>query len=301
LTIAELLVVLVLVSALGTAVLRVLNTQRQFYKDQANLIEGRRQLRLGAGVLPVDLRAMSTIGGDIALMAEDQLIVNAPIGSSIVCAKTNSTLTIPPTNLAKNTLTSWYTPPLAGDTLYVYNENILAGSEDDLWEKFAITSVTSSNAACPGAPFADATLDPPASKPRYVLALDVSARTIPDSVHVGAVVRFVRPMRYQIQVQGSNGKSYLTLNEYSSGAWGGANPIAGPYRPFISGDQNGSGLQFRYFDTLGVRITDMSAKLNVGRVDVYLRSDKGNAAFKGRNQAPLRDSVVMRVAVRNAR
>jgi prepilin-type N-terminal cleavage/methylation domain-containing protein len=300
LTIVELLVVMVLFGLLGTVILRMLTSQSQFFKDQAKLIDGRRQLRLGASVLPVDLRAISTIGGDVTSMAEDKIVIRAPIGSSVVCARTNNTLTIPPTNLARNILTSWYTQPVAGDELFVYNENLLEGSEDDVWEKFLITAVDKS-IACPGAPYTDAVLDPPATKPRFIVTVDISTRPIPDSVKVGAVIRFTRPMRYQLQPQGAAGRSYLTLEEYQAGAWQGAQPIAGPYRPFISGDLSGSGLQFRYFDTTGTRITNMASTAQVSRVDVYLRSDRGNAAFKGRNQAPLRDSVLMRIAVRNAK
>lgn len=301
LTIVELLVVMVLFGVIGTVIIRTLNSQQQFFKDQANLIDGRRQLRLGASVLPVDLRAMSTVGGDVKSMAEDQIVINAPIGSSIVCARTNSTLIIPPTNLARNILSSWYSLPVAGDTLYVYNENVLDGSEDDVWEKFAITAVDKSLSACPGAPYTDALLDPPATKPRFIVTVDISARVIPDSVKVGAVIRFTRPIRYRLQQQGSAGRSYLTLEEYRAGAWQVAEPVAGPYRPFAAGDAAGSGLQFRYFDTTGTRITNMASTVQVGRVDVYLRSDRGNAAFAGRNHAPLRDSVLMRIAVRNAR
>lgn len=301
LTIAELLVAMVLFGVIGTTIIKTLNSQRQVSKDQANLIDGRRQLRMGANVLPVDLRAMSTAGGDVKSMAEDKIVINAPIGSSIVCARTTSKLSVPPTNLSRNILTSWYSAPVVGDTLFVYNENILAGSEDDVWEKFAITSVVKSATDCPGAPYMDPVLDPPATKQRYVYTVDVSTRLIPDSVKVGAVIRFTRPMRYQLQLQGSAGRSYLTLEEYRSGAWQGAEPIAGPYRPFIAGDASGSGMQFRYFDTTGTRITNMASTANVARVDVYLRSDRGNAAFAGRNHAPLRDSVVMRIAVRNAR
>jgi hypothetical protein len=74
--------------------------------------------------------------------------------------------------------------------------------------------------------------------------------------------------------------------------------LAGPYKAFASGDNSGSGLQFRYYDSLGVRVTNMANRSDVARVDVYMRTDAGAAATTGRTKT-LQDSVLMRVAIRN--
>jgi hypothetical protein len=152
-----------------------------------------------------------------------------------------------------------------------------------------------SSAACPGAPYTDAALDPPATKRRYEYTLDAN---LPDSVKVGAVIRFTRPVRYRIY-QESSGKWYLGIDQYLGGAWGAPAPLAGPYKAFATGDNSGSGLQFRYYDSLGVRITDMANKTQVARVDVFLRTDAGASAITERHGNALKDSVLMRVAVRN--
>ena len=75
--------------------------------------------------------------------------------------------------------------------------------------------------------------------------------------------------------------------------------MAGPFRAFASGDSSGSGLQFRFYDSLGVRITNMANQEDVARVDVLMRTHAGTSAITERQGANLRDSVLMRVAIRN--
>ena len=91
----------------------------------------------------------------------------------------------------------------------------------------------------------------------------------------------------------------MGLEEYTSGSWSTPSPIAGPFRAYASGDVAQSGMQFRYFDSLGVRITDMTKGPDVARIDVYLRTLAGKSAITERKGADLQDSVLMRVAIRN--
>jgi hypothetical protein len=231
-------------------------------------------------------------------MSESEITMRAAIGSSIICARTANTFTIPPANLARHTLTSFASTPAQGDTAFLYDEGLLKGSEDDVWRKFAISTVTQSAVQCIGAPYTDVVLDPGATKPRTVY--QVTAGPIQDSVKVGAVVRFTRPVKYRIY-QETSGNWYLGIQEYLNGAWQTTDPLAGPYRPFASGDANPSGLQFRYYDTLGVRITNMALRNDVGRIDVFLRTNAGTAAVTERQGNLLRDSIVMRVAIRNSK
>lgn len=295
LTLAELLIAIILLAIIGAALTRVLVKQQQYYKDASATSYAKRELRLGATVLPSELRSISTSGGDVLTMSESEIAMRSYIGSSIICARTTNQIWVPPTNLARHTLTSYVSQPGVGDTVFIYNENILRGSEDDLWEMRTITDTDLSTTACPGAPYTDAALDPPATKPRRRFTLSAN---LPDSVKVGAVVRFTRPVRYKIY-QETSGNWYLGLQQYSSGSWGSASPLAGPYRAFQSGDANPSGLQFRYYDSLGVRITNMALRTSVSRVDVFLRTNAGVSAIRERNGNSLRDSVLMRVAIRN--
>jgi hypothetical protein len=245
-------------------------------------------------VLPAELRSISSSGGDIIAMSESEITMRAYIGSSVVCALGGDDIWLPPQNLAKHTLTTFVTEPAVGDTIFIYNEHLLRGSEDDWWVKRAIIDRNPSTGACPGAPYTDPVLDPPATKPRIQLQLD---SLLQPEILVGAVVRFSRPFRYKIY-QEASGSWYLGMQSHT-GTWGTTAPMAGPYRAFQAGDNGLTGLQFRYYDSLGTRITTMSNTLGVARADVYLRTNAGTSAITERKGATLRDSVLMRVAIRN--
>lgn len=297
-SLVELMVVMTILAIVGAALTRVMIKSQQANKDSANANSGRRELRSGATMLPSELRSISSAGGDIMKMAEDEMVVRAAIGSSIACAidPAKRYIDIPPTNLAKHTLTSWFTEPKPGDTLFLYNENILKGSEDDKWEKFAIASVSTSSAYCVGAPYTDVALD--AGKTRYRITL-VTPPVIPDSVKEGAVVRFTRPIKYHLRT-GPWSEPYLALVEYREYSWREETAIAGPFRPFQAGDANPSGLQFRYFDSTGVRLIPPGVdSTRVSRVDVYLRTDRGKAAVTERQGRKIQDSLFFRIAIRN--
>lgn len=295
LTLPELLVAMLLLTIVGGGLTRVLLKQQQFYKDASKTAGAKRELRLGASVLPAELRSISSSGGDILSMSESEMILRAYIGTSIVCAFNGNDISVPPRNLARHTLTSYVTPPVIGDTVFVFNENFERGSQDDQWEKRVIVGMDQSNSDCSGPPFTDPLLDPGTSKSRRRYRLDTA---LPPEVQIGAVVRFTRPVSYQIY-QEASGAWYLGLQEHSGGSWGTPSPLAGPYQAFASGDNSPSGLQFRYYDSLGVRINNMANGKDVARVDVYLRTDAGASAITERKGSALQDSVLMRIAIRN--
>lgn len=300
-TLPELLVAMFLLSVIGASLIRVFAKQQQAYKDLTLTAAAKRELRMGATVLPAELRSISSAGGDIVSMSESQLEIRAFIGTSIVCdrgANGSTQIVVPPTNLTHHVLTTYITRPDQGDFVFVYNDSLLKGSEDDAWEVFQIQSQPNNNTtACPGPPYADAVLDLPAAKPRQTYLLNAS---LPNEVTDGAVVRFARPIRYRIY-QEASGNWYLGMQEFFKGTWTATEPLAGPYRSFVGGDAAQNGLQFRYFDTLGVRITNMASTTDVGRVDVFLRTNAGTSAITERKGAALQDSVVMRVAIRNSK
>lgn len=295
LTLPELLVAMLLLTIVGGGISRVIMKQQQFYKDASRTAGAKRELRLGATVLPAELRSISSSGGDILSMSESQVTLRAYIGSSVICERTADDIWIPPLNLANHTLTTFVTRPEVGDTVFMFNENMLKGAQDDKWEARVINSIDANAAACSPSPYMDPILDPPSSKKRIRYHLD---SPFPDSVKVGSVVRFSRPVKYSIY-QEASGAWFLGSNEFTGGSWAGSSPLAGPYRPFASGDANPSGLQFRFYDSLGVRITNMANNKDVARIDVFLRTNAGTSAITERNGRALRDSVLMRVAIRN--
>jgi hypothetical protein len=295
-TLPELLVAFFLLAVIGTSLVRVFTKQQQVYKDLTLSAKTKRELRMGATVLPMELRSISSAGGDIIAMGEGAMEIRAYIGTSVICEKKNlNQIVVPPVNLANHTLTTYVVPPDQGDFVFLYNDSLSKGSEDDVWTAFNLVAMPGNDNGCAASPLLDPVFD--AAKPRKIYTLNA---TLPDSVMVGAAVRFARLVRYRIY-QEASGNWYLGMQEFKGGSWGTLEPLAGPYRSFVSGDGNPSGLQFRYFDTLGVRITNMANTKDVGRVDVFLRTNAGTSAITERKGAALQDSVVMRVAIRNSK
>ena len=298
LTLPELLVAFILLAIVGGGLTRVMIKQQQFYLDARATAGAKRELRLGASLLPFEVRSVSSSGGDILTMSEGQLTMRAYTGTSVICAisGTRDDIWIPPTNLANHTLTTYISSsnkPAVGDTVFIFNEGSKIGSQDDSWLQRVITGADYAASDCSGAPFTDPVLDATKKRTRYHLDA-----VLPAEVTVGAVVRFTRPVNYSIY-QEASGSWYLGIKEYIGGSWGTSSPLAGPYRAFASGDGSQSGLQFRFYDSLGVRITNMLETNRVARMDVFLRTSAGRSAITERKGADLQDSVLMRVALRN--
>ena len=292
-TLSEVLIVLMIMGIVGTAVFKVLLKQQQAYRDTSRQVDMQREIRLTGSFLPGELRSTSSAGGDIINMAEDRVEFLANTGSSVICNKVGTTIYLPPLNGSGIIKTNWYTQPVVGDSVFLFDDGLDAGTIDDSWKRSRIGAVASNAGWCTGAPFTDASLD--AGKLRYGITLTT---TIPDSVKVGNVVRFARPVRYQLYSV-SSGKWYVGLQENINGTWTTLEPVGGPFAPFAAGDASPSGLQFRYFDSLGVRLNSVAQAKDVSRVDVYLRTNAGVSALSERQGNALRDSVMMRIAVRN--
>jgi prepilin-type N-terminal cleavage/methylation domain-containing protein len=299
LTLPELLVAMLLLAIVGGGITRVMIKQQQFYKDARRSAGAKRELRLGATVLPAELRSISSSGGDILEMNEGEVTMRAYTGTSVICAISDpgrDDIWIPPTNLAKHTLTTFISStakPQDGDTIFIFNEGPNTGAVDDSWFQARITGADYAASDCNGAPYTDPVLDATKKRTRYHLD-----QALPAEVTAGAVVRFTRPVSYRIY-QEASGAWYLGIQEYLEGSWKPPAPLAGPFRAFATGDGSQSGLQFRFYDSLGVRITNMADRKNVARMDVFLRTMAGQSAISERKGADLQDSVLMRVALRN--
>jgi prepilin-type N-terminal cleavage/methylation domain-containing protein len=293
-SLAEVMVVLLILSLVGSAMFRVLVKQQQSYSDSSKQSAMQREIRLTSSFVPSEFRATSSAGGDVIVMNEDQVEFLANTGSAVICGKQGNThFYAPPLNAAGVTMTNWYTQPLAGDVVFMYNDSLLKGAEDDVWTQATLVSVDNNTGGlCSGTPYTHPTQD--AGKLRWRFGVGGG---IPDSVRVGAVVRFARPVRYRA-FSAASGKWYLGFQEYVNGNWTQIEAVGGPFRPFVANDAPTSGIQLRYFDSLGVRLTNVADRKRVSRIDVYLRTDAGEASVTERKKN-ITDSVMMRIAVRN--
>jgi len=289
-SLGELLATMTLLGILGTIVANLMLGQQRFYHRQSEQVGMRRELRTAMSLVPSDLRGVSSSGGDLLAFSPTSITFRNTLGASIVCAKpNNSTMDLPPLNTARNILTSWYAEPKVGDSVFAFNEGMLRGAEDDSWTGLRITAITKDAAFCPGSPFTDAVLD--ANKPRWRVTV---SPVIPDSVKIGAGIRFERSTRYTLTSSASN-RYYLSRAEYITGAWTAPTPVSGPYDP---PDPTSSGIKFRFFDSTGVEITNVANAKSVSRIDVLLRT-LGASTPGNTNTTSTKDSLKLRIALRN--
>ena len=287
-TLLELLITLTILGVLGAVIAQLMMNQQRFFQRSVEQMSVRRELRTAMSVLPAELRSLSTSGGDLTALAPTQMQFRGLIGASIVCEKPSAQeVVLPPLDLAHNTLTSWYTDPVAGDTMYAFDEGNSRGAEDDTWVPLLITGVATTTSDCLGAPFTDPALD--AGKRRFRVTV---ATNIPDSVKIGAGVRFYRHMRYTL-TESSERKWYLSRAELLQGNWTSPTYISGPYRHPVQG-----GISFRYFDSTGVEVMSSASARDVARVDLILQAE-GMQGSDPRYPTPPRDSLAFRIALRN--
>lgn len=301
LTLPELLVALALAALLGALLVTTLVQQQRTYGVLDARVRVQRTLRTGVSILPSDLRSASVSEGDLVALQDTAIQLRATIGSSIICGLSNNQqVELPPLGAAYNTFSTWYTAPVVGDTVWVYDENVKPTPDDDRWTPYAITAFetasTAGTPACNKSVFLDPTRDAATAKPRYRVTLSAP---LADSVRVGAGLRFTRQVRYSLFTSGSSGAAYLGYSEPVGGVWGLPGVIAGPFHAYAPGGR--SGIAFAYFDSTGAAIAAPVGAADLGRVarvDVTLRSAMQPPRTADTLRA-VRDSAVIRVALRN--
>jgi prepilin-type N-terminal cleavage/methylation domain-containing protein len=239
-TLVELLVALSLASVVAAALLAVLVRQQRFYAGVAQLVETRAHIREGLGVLPGDLRNISTAAGDLLATSDSAVELRATIGSAVACDAGSHTLDLPPLDAATMTLTAWLSHPQAGDEMHVLDDR--TGE----FRSFSVASVESSAALCPGSPLVHPSAD--AGKPRHRITVDAS---LPPGVGAGSPMRFTRRVRYSLYRSPSDGRWYLGHTELnpSTGTFNAVQPVSGPYR--ARAGVGASGIEFRFLDGSG--------------------------------------------------
>ena len=289
-TLGELLVTMTLLGLVGTIVTRLMLGQQRFYHRQAEQSNVRRELRTTMTLLPSDLRAISSSGGDLTDFSSSSITFRNMLGASAICAKPDDfTMDIPPINMARNVITSWYTQPQVGDSIFAFNEGMLRGAEDDSWTGLRITSITPNAGLCAGSVLMDPVLD--VGKSRWRITVTPA---MPDSVKVGAGIRFERSTKYELTAAASS-KYYLSRSEYLGGAWSAPTPVSGP---FDAPGANG-GIQFRYFDSTGVAVNAVANSRKVARIDLLLKASGAPTSGNIGGGTTVKDSLALRVALRN--
>ncbi|HUF30116.1 MAG TPA: hypothetical protein VMM77_05570, partial [Gemmatimonadaceae bacterium] len=247
------------------------------------LIETRSQIRQAAGIIPSDLRGVSTLGGDIIEISDSSMTFRATIGQAVACVLAANTIIVPPLVPANgNTLASFSMTPQVGDTVFVYDDGALDAASDDQWRAYGIAAeVGTSNLDCLALTGGDASS-------RYSFALDGALSA---TIQVGAPMRFVRRTQY-ILYKATDGSWYLG---YCAPACDGApQPIAGPFLPAGGGT---AGVSFSYEDAAGAATALPAA---VAQISIVVRGQtQGVVDMGGYKNTHVGDSLRFSVAIRN--
>jgi type II secretory pathway pseudopilin PulG len=295
-TMAETIVVLVLLAIVGGSLMNVLTKQQRFYNGTGDLIAMRTQLRQAAAIIGADLRGVSSagstgVGSDILAMTDSSIDFRYNIGVSVVCKDpaSGSTIIVPPKGALTNgnTLTSWIAKPSLGDTVFIFDEGANATSPtDDSWKPYKIISLTPGVGAC------DAAFNAPAGG-TLVMGSTVTSTTLD-----GAPMRYVRHAHYSLYHKTSGSDTLWYVGYCTPDCTTGINPIAGPFQSYqASTSPDTSGIRITYYDSTGA-VTNTPAQ--VARINIILRGEtKSYLNVQGMKRGVYHDSLSMNIALRN--
>jgi prepilin-type N-terminal cleavage/methylation domain-containing protein len=266
-TLIELLIGMVLGLIVLTGVVQMMVVQGKGYRKQRELIDVRETAREAVALLSWDLR-QSVIGGSpLAAMTPGMVALRSPRGLGTICAKHASL-------------------PRYG--LWKTGGNIVAGVDDsalvyqlgrDKWTVLKITAV-----GTPAAMGVTACAWPGGRPPDVVVEFGVGTKTDTSYIKIGAPFRSFRRVEYA-QYQLNNrwwlGRKVGAATSYDQLT----GPLVAP----------ANGLNFAYYDTLGVVTTNPSA---VGSIAFTLRTESFKNTYVGTTYVYQRDSLTTKVALR---
>lgn len=274
----ELVVVIMLLAAIGSATMGIVIHQERFYRAQADAIDSRTTVRDAAALLQSELRALTPGDGDLYSIGPAAIEFRATLAQSAICtiASSRSQITIPPEHLASGAPLTWVGTQLeAGDTLLVLATDSALG---DRWDRHVLTAAPSSFGSCPVA----SGLTTSAAEASAALTLALRPQ-LDSSIAPGTLVRIVRRARYELY-RASDSRWYLGYLDCLASRVTPCNivqPVSGPFSP--------SGIQLAYLDRNGVPTSD---PWRVARIDVL--------AIASRRSAPATlDSLATTIALRN--
>lgn len=302
-TLIELMVVIVLLSVVVGGLVQMLAGQQRFYRSAGELMESRSQIRQAASILPADLRGVSISGGDILAASDTSIDFMTTFASTIVCTAGGNAFGFPPSILQSGqTLTSGRWRAAVGDIVMVYNGGPSTKANDDTWTRYTITGTADIAGFCPtGVPsVANSYVSAAdAAQPSFVVMVDPA---ISATHEIGSPVRVLRRVQYALYAA-SDGEWYLGYRDCAAGPCSAIQPVSGPYRSFVGTGDGRNGLQFTYFDTLGVQLdpaNNAGDLTRIGSVRITVRGETASAmALPGMPRAPKQDTMQVFVGMRN--
>lgn len=291
-TLVELLVTMVVAGIALTLITAICLRQQRIFADMADQVASYAQLRDAEAILPIDLRAASSIGGDIRDARDTSLELRGTIASAVVCDTVAHGIVLAPAVANADSYGGYLSTVSAGDTAWV----LLVSDSVERWRPFRIGASDAYRAggcAAQGPRLSNAAL----TTPRIVLTID----SLSPSAALGAPLRITRPIRYSLY-RAADGDWYLGQRDWNvAGArFNSVQPVSGPFLSPASG-----GLAFRYLDAAGNVLANpvVDTRLIAG-IRAEVRSGTklavralGAAAQRG----PHVDSAVVWILVRNRR
>ena len=298
-TLIEIMIVVVLLGLVMGTLMTVIVRQQRFYRNANQIMDSRSQIRQAVTILPVDLRGISTVGGDILALTDSAVEIRATYGSSVICDKfAGDSMSFAPTGQLSagsgNVLTSFLTTPAVGDTLFVYDTATAVIANP--WTIHRVTGVSTTTSALTCGVLSGYTALGDAAKTKTVVRV---SPVLSATENKGSPVRFTRRVRYNIYVAGDS-KWYLGYNQYTNGAWAGLQPVSGPYKAYTT-DTLTSGLNLRYYQEDGTEVTSLGSATQVARIRLWVRAQAGQGvSLYGRaNATTWQDYLNLTVAIRN--
>ena len=290
-TLIELLIVMVLLSIVGAALMRIIVRQSGFFRSSGDLLDLRSQLRQASAAMASDLRGIDPAKGDIIAMTDSSIDFRQTFGSAVICKINSSTeVVLPPKSLTSGVvLTSWLQQPANGDSALVLDEGASNAAKDDTWDSTQVSAATSALNTCPtGTGYLTAAGD--ALSNSYVVDLSSALNA---NVKVGAPIRFFRDAHYSLYHSTSDHNWYLGFCTPNC-ATQAIQPIAGP---FLADSGGTSGLTFTYYDSTGTATTNRAA---VYGIRIVLRGQtRTPVTISGMQRHYVQDSIRLNVAIRN--
>lgn len=236
-TLVELLVALTLGGLVLGMVGAMCVRQQGIYADLAVNAARSEQLRDAISILPIDLRSVSPLAGDIRVVLDTALEFRATIASAVVCDTAGGAIVLAPATNDASTFASTASPIAAGDSIWILSSPDSVAS----WTAARINAVGTTPAGqCTAG-------GPRLSGSALGMRRTSAALSIPLAASIGAVVRVTRPFRYSLY-RASDNLWYLGARDWNTAAqeFNGTQPVSGP---FLSAAQHG--LAFTYLDSTG--------------------------------------------------
>jgi hypothetical protein len=291
-TLVELVVTTVVGGLALTLVTVICLRQQRVFTDLAEQSAAYAQLRDAEAILPIDVRAASSVAGDVRDARDTSIELRGIIASAVVCDTASGGVVLAPATADARTYAGTSAAPAAGDTAWL----LTADDTAEAWRPFRVAASGSFRAgpcAARGPQLGAAAL----ASVRAVLSLD----SLSPSLALGAPLRVTRPFRYSLY-RGTDGNWYLGQRDWNTTTlrFNAIQPVSGPFLPPAAG-----GLAFRYLDSLGATLaTPVTNTRLIAGVHVDLRSETRSATralASAARQGPRVDSAALWILLRNRR